>query len=307
VIRSIVALSFRYEQAMGHLFLQVFQRVMKDSRGAIAEIAAVADHSARDLLVKRWWEPAADLGVYRDVFEQSLLLDHGSHRPRNFFASLTAELLVVSLALLIPLAYSDHLPVVHWNDVVVRPAPPPLPVKPVPVPNSTTTGTSRLSSVVRPTFHLGQTSSHPAEPSVYVPDAPPSLGVDGVIGGIGPAGTLPFSTTALAPPPKPLTHPIAPSAPIRVGSGVQMAKLIRKVIPDYPALARTARISGVVHLVGTIAKDGTIRNLQLVDGHPMLAQAAISAVAQWVYEPTLLNGEPVEVIAPIEVNFTLGR
>ncbi len=86
-----------------------------------------------------------------------------------------------------------------------------------------------------------------------------------------------------------------------------MAKLIRKVIPDYPTLARTARISGIVNLVGTIGKDGAIRNLQLVSGHPMLARAAMDAVKQWVYEPTLLNGEPVEVIAPIEVSFTLGR
>ena len=86
-----------------------------------------------------------------------------------------------------------------------------------------------------------------------------------------------------------------------------MAKLIRRVIPEYPALARAARISGVVHLLGTIGKDGTIRNLRLVDGHPMLARAAVEAVEQWVYEPTLLNGEPVEVIAPIEVSFTLGQ
>jgi protein TonB len=86
-----------------------------------------------------------------------------------------------------------------------------------------------------------------------------------------------------------------------------MAKLIRKVIPVYPLLARTARISGVVHLIGTIAKDGTIRNLQLIGGHPLLSRAAMEAVSRWVYEPTLLNGEPVEVIAPIEVSFTLAR
>jgi protein TonB len=86
-----------------------------------------------------------------------------------------------------------------------------------------------------------------------------------------------------------------------------MAKLIRKVIPEYPPLAKAARISGVVHLMGTIAKGGTIRNLQLIGGHPILARAALEAVEQWVYEPTLLNGEPVEVIAPIEVDFTLAR
>ncbi len=86
-----------------------------------------------------------------------------------------------------------------------------------------------------------------------------------------------------------------------------MAKLVRKVIPEYPPIARAARISGIVHLVGTIGKDGTIRDLQLISGHPMLARAALEAVEQWIYKPTLLNGNPVEVIAPIEVSFTLGR
>ena len=86
-----------------------------------------------------------------------------------------------------------------------------------------------------------------------------------------------------------------------------MAKILRKVIPLYPPLARAARISGVVRLIGTIGKDGTIQNLQIVSGHPMLARAAVEAVEQWVYKPTLLNGNPVEVIAPIEVNFTLGQ
>jgi protein TonB len=86
-----------------------------------------------------------------------------------------------------------------------------------------------------------------------------------------------------------------------------MAKLVRKVIPQYPPLAKTARISGVVHLVGIVARDGTIQNLQLISGHPLLARAAIDAVKQWVYQPTLLNGEPVEVIAPIDVSFTLNQ
>jgi len=85
-----------------------------------------------------------------------------------------------------------------------------------------------------------------------------------------------------------------------------MAKLIRKVIPQYPALARQIRVSGVVHLIGIISKDGKIENLQLVSGHPMLAAAAMEAVKQWIYQPTLLDGKPVEVIAPIEVKFTLG-
>jgi len=85
-----------------------------------------------------------------------------------------------------------------------------------------------------------------------------------------------------------------------------MAMLVRKVIPMYPPIARAARISGVVRLIGIIGKDGSIQNLEIVSGHPMLARAALEAVRQWVYKPTLLNGIPVEVTAPIEVNFTLG-
>jgi protein TonB len=86
-----------------------------------------------------------------------------------------------------------------------------------------------------------------------------------------------------------------------------MAKLVKQVIPVYPPLAKNARIYGVVHLVGIIGKDGAIRNLQLIDGHPLLARAALDAVAQWVYKPTLLSGEPVEVICPIDVTFTLSH
>lgn len=111
----------------------------------------------------------------------------------------------------------------------------------------------------------------------------------------------------LARPPHVSAPEVAPSGPIRVSIGVQMAKLVKKVIPEYPPLARTARVSGVVHLLGVIAKDGTIQNLQVIGGHPLLARAALEAVRQWVYQPTLLNGQPVEVIAPIDVNFTLGQ
>ena len=75
--------------------------------------------------------------------------------------------------------------------------------------------------------------------------------------------------------------------------------------PVYPPLARAARISGAVELTGVIATDGRIRELRVVSGHPLLAKAALEAVRQWVYEPTVLNGEPVEVIAPITVHFQL--
>ena len=83
--------------------------------------------------------------------------------------------------------------------------------------------------------------------------------------------------------------------------------LLKKVVPIYPSLARQARVSGTVQLIGVIAKDGTIQQLQVVGGHPLLVKAAVDAVRQWIYRPTLLNGQAVEVIAPIDVIFTLGQ
>lgn len=110
------------------------------------------------------------------------------------------------------------------------------------------------------------------------------------------------------PPPPPAAHkPDKPSGPIPVGGRVQAARLTKQVVPAYPALAKTARISGTVRLQGIIGKDGAIKNLQLLRGHPLLVQAALEAVRQWVYKPTLLNGEAVEVIAPIDVIFTLNQ
>jgi protein TonB len=81
--------------------------------------------------------------------------------------------------------------------------------------------------------------------------------------------------------------------------------LITKVDPLYPPLATQARIQGVVRFNIVIGKDGRVSNVQLVSGHPLLVAAATDALRQWVYKPTLLNGEPVEVVTQVEVNFTL--
>ncbi len=92
-----------------------------------------------------------------------------------------------------------------------------------------------------------------------------------------------------------------------VGGNVQHAKRIRQSKPVYPPLAKQARISGHVTLNAVIGKDGAVRNLVVASGHPLLVPAAMDAVKQWVYQPTLFNGEPVEVMTQIDVNFALGR
>jgi protein TonB len=86
---------------------------------------------------------------------------------------------------------------------------------------------------------------------------------------------------------------------------MEPAKLLVKVVPAYPPMARTTRTQGTVCLLGVIATDGTIQSLHVISGHPLLVNAALDAVRQWRYKPTILNGRAVEVEAPISVTFTL--
>jgi protein TonB len=115
--------------------------------------------------------------------------------------------------------------------------------------------------------------------------------IGGVIGGMGGA----------PPPPKPAQQRI------RQGGSVQAALLLNKVQPIYPPLARQTRIAGTVRLHALISKSGSVESLEVLSGHPLLVRAAMDAVQQWRYRPTLLNGEAVEVDTTIDVIFSLNQ
>jgi len=137
--------------------------------------------------------------------------------------------------------------------------------------------------------------------------------------GLGYTWTPPPAQAAAPPPGAPagamvgsiigsLPSPDAPQTQrLLVGANVQQAKLIEQPKPAYPPLAKQARISGHVLLNAVIGKDGAVRNLVVASGHPLLVPAAMEAVKQWVYQPTIFNGEPVEVMTQIDVNFALNR
>jgi TonB family protein len=108
-------------------------------------------------------------------------------------------------------------------------------------------------------------------------------------------------------PPLSATQAPAPPEPLKVGGNVQEAKLIRRTTPVYPPLARQARVTGVVRVEATIGKDGKITRVAAVSGPPLLRQAATDSVRQWIYQPSLLNGQPVEVVTQVDVSFNLGR
>ena len=139
-------------------------------------------------------------------------------------------------------------------------------------------------------------------------EPPPSTGVAGVVGGVpggvpgGAMGGVLGSVIGNVPTAVPKA---ATPQRVRVSQGVSQGLLIHKVQPQYPPLARQARVQGTVVLQALIGKDGTIQNLHVVSGHPMLTASALEAVKQWRYKPYYLNGEPVEVETTINVNFTL--
>jgi periplasmic protein TonB len=240
------------------------------------------------------------------MFDQSLLLDRGGTRKAGALTtSFVAQMFAAGVLLLAPLLYRDALPV----RVLLAADYYPLHAAPQAPAAKTSPETKGASFDARPVFHA------PARERISTAQtASAGISMEAPAVDFGPPQTE-FTRQGIAPlpemtpppkPPAPAAEPARPpAAPIRVSQGVLAAKLIRKVVPSYPPLARMARIQGTVSLVGIVDRDGTIQHLQVVTGHPLLVEAALAAVRQWTYRPTLLNGEPVQVLAPIDVTFTL--
>jgi periplasmic protein TonB len=233
-----------------------------------------------------------------------------TNKPWTVFISMLLQVAFLALLILIPLIYTEALPKTLMSSILLAPPPPPPPPPPP----------AAVQVIhVKPVAHLmeaGKLVAPKAIPKdikiIKEEEAPPDVGagmvggvpggvaggsMGGVIGGvIGGAGS-----TAAPPPPK-----VTPKR-ITVGGNVQAAHLVNRVQPVYPPLARQTRISGTVKLHAIIGKNGAVEQLQVVSGHPLLVQSALDAVKQWRYQPTLLNGEPVEVDTEIDVIFSLAQ
>jgi protein TonB len=250
-----------------------------------------------------------------EMFKQTFVDGVGkTNKSWTVTLSFTVQILAVGVMILLPLIFTDVLPKAQLVSFLQAPAPPPPPPPPPPpVPKQVVVKQAPRQ------FDAGRLMAPkeiPKNVASIVEDALPpsmSLSVGGVQGGIPggiPGGVIGgLGVGAAPPPPPPKVEVVKPATPsrIRVGGNVQGAKLIKKPTPVYPPLAKQARIQGTVKFTAVIGKDGTIQNLQLVSGHPLLVASAQEAVKQWVYQPTLLNGEPVEVITEIDVNFTLSQ
>jgi protein TonB len=221
--------------------------------------------------------------------------------------SFVLQILLVGVLVLIPLLYTEALPKQQLMTFLVAPPPPPPPPPPpaaVPQKVVKVVQTDIINGELRTPTKIPKKveiiKEEEAPPPVMsaagvvggVPGGVPGGQMGGVIGGI-------ISSTPVAVP------KVATPQRVRVSQGVSQGLLVHRVQPMYPPLARQARIQGTVILQAEISKDGTIENLRLISGHPMLAPSAIEAVKQWRYKPYFLNGEPVAVETQITVNFTL--
>ena len=130
---------------------------------------------------------------------------------------------------------------------------------------------------------------------------------DGMVGGVPGAVFSEMLNSAPSVPVLPKSPVPLPVKRIRVAARVAEANLIHDVTPQYPPEAGRARLEGAVVLMAVIGQDGTVKDVRVESGLPILAQAAIDAVKQWRYKPYLIDGEPVEVDSRITINFTLSR
>jgi protein TonB len=160
---------------------------------------------------------------------------------------------------------------------------------------------SRQSTAVAPL--TAQTDILPETPVTAPVPGPADVGFPG--GEPSAHGFLPGGVVSGDPLPAPPPPPPAPKEPIHVGAGIRPPQKIRDVAPRYPTMARDAHQQGVVILEAVIGEDGTVQNVRVLRSKPLLDDAAVDAVRQWRFTPTLLNGQPVPVVMTVTVSFTL--
>jgi protein TonB len=249
------------------------------------------------------------------MFEDSLLESGNRYRGggRNITALISYVMLLVFLGVLIlvPMVFPETMSLKQeWVTALMAPPPPP-PAPPPPAAPAPVVVKKIQSELVQ--GQLRTPTKIPQKVQMIKEEEPPppsTGGGGGVVGGVpggsaggslgGVLGGIINNQPTIKEQPK-----VATPQRVRVSSGVSEGLLINKVAPTYPQLAKQARIQGTVILEAIIGKDGSIQNLHLIQGHPMLAPAAMDAVKRWHYKPYFLNGEPVEVDTVITVNFSL--
>jgi protein TonB len=242
----------------------------------------------------------------RVLFSDSLLDSAAPEQRRRSLAttfSFAFQCIVIGIFLILPLMFTEALPTQQLLTMLVTAPPPPPPPPPavaqvVKIAQTDVLNSGQLrtpTKIPRKVEMIREEESPPPAISGGVIGGIPGGQLGGVIGGIISSSA---SSTAFIPKLEPVKR-------IRISQGVTQGMVIRKIEPTYPKLALSARVTGVVLVKAVIGRDGTISELQVVKGHPILVPAAIEAVRPWRYRPYLLNGAPVEVETYITVTFQI--
>jgi protein TonB len=250
---------------------------------------------------------------------QELLVSSRKRERFGFRTILVSALIhgsIVGILLLIPLIYYDQIPSNSLISFIIEakaPDPPAPPSPPPPEPAHRPDPVDKPTRIFQPEGLVipPVIPDQIPEPGALLPEinsidyGPAMSGFIGGSVGAGQSEELSGFFSAGPPEPPPPPPPAEIKEPVRQGGNVQASRLIRRINPAYPELAKRARVSGMVILEVVVDELGNVEEIEIIRGHPLLNQAAVEAVRQWKYSPTLLNGEPVSVIATVTVNFVL--
>lgn len=246
------------------------------------------------------------------MFEDSLIDARiKTKRGPATVVSFVLQVILIGIVVLIPLLFTEALPAPRlMTELVAAPPPPPPPPPPaakqatapvhheaeVPVTHELTVPV-RIPQKVAMVHEAPATAAAAPSTQAGVVGGVPGGVAGGTLGGVvgGVLGSVPTAAPKLAAPKR-----------VRVTSGVTEGLLTHKVMPQYPPVAKESHLQGTVVLGAVIGKDGVVKDLKVISGPPILANAAMAAVKQWRYKPYYLNGQPTEVDTTINVNFKLG-
>jgi periplasmic protein TonB len=247
-------------------------------------------------------------------FSQAVLLDENhfqnGSRTLRALASILVHVTVIATPILLGLFFTDTINIKQYASMMlVAPPPPPPPPPPASGPLIKAaaahprfiTGGKLFAPTIIPK-QVAEIKEEPIEPDSFaglaggVPGGVPGGQMGGVIGGV-------LGTAA----PKPLPPMPGKSAPVRVGGRVRPPKAVVQIRPEYPPLARQARIQGQVQIDAVLDEQGNVMEMKVVSGPPLLYQSALDALKKWKYEPTYLNDQPIAVQMIVTITFVLGE
>ncbi len=238
--------------------------------------------------------------LFEDLIDSDRV-KHKTNQSKTLPVSLALHGLAAATIVIVPILATDKMPEpssavkAFFVEPMAAPAPPPPPPPPAARPQNA----PRVPPKV-----VTQTNQFVAP--VEVPqEIKPEEGLDlgGVAGGV--EGGVPGGVVGGVVGGLPDAPPPPPQQAVRVGGQIKEPKKLKNVNPAYPDIAKQARVQGIVILECTISPQGKVTDVKVLRGIPLLDQAAVEAVRQWVYTPTLLNGVPVPVIMTVTVNFKL--